>query len=67
MKKTRATKEPTPIIRQAARARIAIFKTAPRDIPLLEIEIAKKAKASKSKYFTGRGIEWRIDLRITTG
>ena len=36
------------IVRQAARARIAIFKTAPRDIPLLEIEIAKKTKAFNS-------------------
>ena len=33
------------IIRQAARARLAIFKTAPRDIPLLKLEIAKKTKA----------------------
>lgn len=32
-------------VRQAARARLAIFKTAPRDIHLLEIEIAKKTKA----------------------
>ena len=33
------------IIRQAARARIAIFKTAPRDIPRLKVEIALKTKA----------------------
>ena len=33
------------IIRQAARARVAIFKTAPRDILMLEIRIAKKTRA----------------------
>jgi hypothetical protein len=33
------------IIRQAAKARLATFKTAPRDIPKLKIEIAKKTKA----------------------
>jgi hypothetical protein len=37
-----------PIIRQAARARLAILKTAPRDIPLLKLEIAKKTKAFNS-------------------
>ena len=35
-------------VRQAARARIATFKTAPRDIPLLEMEIAIKTKAINS-------------------
>jgi hypothetical protein len=33
------------IIRQAARARIAVFKTASRDIPRLKMEIALKTKA----------------------
>ena len=32
-------------IRQAARARIAVFKTAPRDNSKVKIEIAKKTKA----------------------
>ena len=43
-----ASETTNPIIRQAARARLAIFKTAPRDIPLLEIEITKKTKAPKN-------------------
>ena len=45
------------IIRQAARAKIAIFKTAPRDIPPLKIEIAKKTKAfNNSDTFSERDI-----------
>ena len=45
------------IIRQAARARIAIFKTAPRDIPLLEIEITKKTKTFNTcETYPGREI-----------
>lgn len=34
-----------PAIRNTAKARIAIFKTAPRDLPRLKIEIALKTKA----------------------
>ena len=43
--KDMARKGTSEIIRQAARARIAVFKTAPRDLPRLKIEIAKKTKA----------------------
>ena len=46
-----------PIIRQAARARLAIFKTAPRDLPQLKIEIAKKTKAfNESETYPERDI-----------
>ena len=45
------------IIRQAARARLGIFKTAPRDIPLLEIEITEKTEAfNASKTYPERDI-----------
>jgi hypothetical protein len=43
-----ACKGTSEIIRQAARARIAVFKTAPRDLPRLKIEIAKRSKAFKN-------------------
>jgi hypothetical protein len=43
--KDAASEITSPIIRQAARARIAVLKTAPRDMPRLKMEIAKKTKA----------------------
>ena len=45
------------IIRQAARVRIAVFKTAPRDIPRLKMEIALKTKVfNNSDAFPERDI-----------
>ena len=45
------------IIRQAAKARIDIFKTAPRDIPRLKMEIVKKTKAfNESETYPERDI-----------
>ena len=55
--KDMARKGTSEIIRQAARARIAVFKTAPRDIHLLKLEIAKKTKAfNESETYPERDI-----------
>ena len=43
--KDAASETTNPIIRECARARLATFKTAPRDMPRLKMEIAKKTKA----------------------
>ena len=48
--KDAASETASQTVRQAARARIATFKTAPRDIPLLEMEIAIKTKAFNNWY-----------------